>query len=437
MTRLYLLLCVCLVLGGVLVYQMQHDSGYFLLVWGNYSVEMSIWFFLAFLLVVFYITYISLVIVRGSFKSIHATKEKFSSYSANKAQQQTLVGLIAFIEGDWKVAHRKLTRAARHSSSPIINYLAAARCAFELNDEQAASQLLHSAEKSATDSGLAVALTQARMQLSGGQYEQALATLARAESISPNHSVVLSLLQQVYVAVKDWDALKKLLPKLHKGNMGSVKERYHLEKNLYQQCFFAVIEKNKTKNDEEKLSAIHQCWIETPEHFQQDEAILSAYVGELIALKKYALAEIATTKGLSKQWCDHWVLLFGFIHSLHPESALKKAERWLKTNEKNAILQLTLGRLCLQNKQWGRAKDFFLESLRIEKRSDTYAELARLQAFLGEEKESQESHRQGLLHAVDSLIEISEFADNTNADDNEGTNVWTSVGVKKPALPNL
>jgi HemY protein len=74
------------------------------------------------------------------------------------------------------------------------------------------------------------------------------------------------------------------------------------------------------------------------------------------------------------------------------------------------VLLLTLGRLCLQNKQWGRAKNFFIASIAIKAEPKTYAELARLQFYLGDEKESQDSYEKGLLSAASTLLDVPVFA---------------------------
>jgi HemY protein len=409
MMRLFLWVCVCLVVGGFLAYQIQQGSGYVLVVMGDTSIEMSVWFALMALFVLLVVAYILLVVIRGGFRGVHAAQQKIVGYSASKAQQQTVGGLIDFIEGDWAPAQKKLTRAAKNVSSPIINYLAAARCAYEMDKEQDALQLLHLAEKSADNSGLAVALTQARMQLSNQQYEQALATLARAEKINPKHNVVLTLQQQVYVALKDWTALKTLLPSLHQKKIGSVKQRYQLERTLYTEWFTEKVTKNKLLADNDKTAELAKSWSAIPEHFQKDETILSVYANELLMLKKHDDAEAILMKGLSQQWCDQWAEMYGLIVSSSPEKPLKNAEKWLKSESKNPVLLLTLGRLCLQNKQWGRAKDFFSQSITLRATADAYAELARLQHFLGADKDSQESSRQGLLHSVNTLVAVAEL----------------------------
>lgn len=409
MMRNFLLFCAFIVAGSFLVYQVQQGSGYVLVVWGETSIEMSLWFGLAVLLLFVFALYLVITIIRSGFLGIDSARQKIAGYSSQKAQQKTIAGLIAFIEGDWSSAHRQLTRAAKKVSSPIINYLAAARCAYEMGNEQEALQLLHSAEKSTQNSELAVALTQVRMQLSNQQFEQALAILSRASKLSPNHNVILKLQQKVYIALKDWAALKKLLPKLHQQDIGSVKERYHLEKMLYRELLAEQVHKNKRLPEEEKFSALSQCWKSLPNHFQQDEQVVTVYVSELVDLQKYSEAKAVLEKSLRKSLNNEWIKLYGLITCTDKKAELIHAEKWLTVEPKNATVLLAVGRLCLQNQQWGRAKDFFKASLSLDAQAETYAELARLQNFLGEKEESQQAYQAGLLSTASTLVDISEF----------------------------
>ncbi len=50
-------------------------------------------------------------------------------------------------------------------------------------------------------------------------------------------------------------------------------------------------------------------------------------------------------------------------------------------------LTLTLARLCIANKLWGKARNYLDASLTVEPSADAYAELGRLLVFLGEQAE--------------------------------------------------
>ncbi|MNN98062.1 hypothetical protein D3C81_2173590 [compost metagenome] len=57
---------------------------------------------------------------------------------------------------------------------------------------------------------------------------------------------------------------------------------------------------------------------------------------------------------------------------------------------------MTLGRLSLQNRLWGKARDYLESSLRFERNPETCAELARLLASLGETERSNQLFQEGL-----------------------------------------
>ncbi len=409
MMRFFLLCCLGIVAGSWLVYQILQGSGYVLIALGDTRIEMSLWFSLAALIIVVVLIWLIVTLLRGGIKGMLNVKQKIVGYSEAKAQQQTISGLIDFIEGDWLNAHKKLTRSAKQVASPIINHLAAARSAYELGREQEALQILHQAEKSASNSQLAVALTQARMQMANQQFEQALATLNRASKINANHSVVLNLLQKVYIELNDWQSLKELLPKLHQQKIGSVKERYLLEQRLFREILSCATNNNKGLGKKEQVELLHKTWKMIPAHFQQDKEIVLTYTNALLQFEYHDDAEKVLSQSLRKEWCDDWVYLYGLVQSSDVQAALLKAETWLKTQSQNPVLLATLGRLCLQNQQWGRAKDFLSASVKITPVAEVYAELARLHQFLNEPQASYEANQKGLFLLSNNLLKIDDF----------------------------
>ncbi|MEO0443745.1 MAG: heme biosynthesis HemY N-terminal domain-containing protein, partial [Pseudomonadota bacterium] len=213
----FLWFCVFTV-GGATIYRlMSKDAGYLLVVWGNTSVEMSIWFALLTLLIISFVIWLCNSIVRGSWRTAVSAKNKVFNYNDEKAQRKTEEGLIEFIEGNWSSAHKKLTKSANKAAAPLINYLAAARSAYEMGNKQGALELLHKAESSNDRGRFAVVITQARMQFFNSEYEKCLATLERATALNPEHPEVLLLRQKVYLRLKDWASLKVLVPQLKKN----------------------------------------------------------------------------------------------------------------------------------------------------------------------------------------------------------------------------
>ena len=66
------------------------------------------------------------------------------------------------------------------------------------------------------------------------------------------------------------------------------------------------------------------------------------------------------------------------------------------------MLLLTLGRLCVRNRLWGKARIYFESSIGVEPRAETYFELANLLDELGEFGPAREQYRTGLAKAVES-----------------------------------
>ena len=79
-----------------------------------------------------------------------------------------------------------------------------------------------------------------------------------------------------------------------------------------------------------------------------------------------------------------------------PGRQLQAAEGWLKDHPNDPGLLLTLGRLCLQNSLWGKARDYLESSLRLQRNPEACAELARLLAQLGDAERSNQLFQEGL-----------------------------------------
>ena len=241
------------------------------------------------------------------------------------------------------------------------------------------------------------------MQLGNEQYEQALATLERASAINPEHPVVLTLRQQVYVALKDWSALKFLLPHLVRHKIGTPTSRYQLELMLHREQFSELIDKNQLQADTHKLNNLQAFWAELPSYLQREQWFLSTYASQLMSLGEHDQAEKILALGLDRQWHGQWLDLYGLLQCADSVKPLKTAEKWLPHHQSSSHLLLALGRLCMQNQQWGRAVDFFKESLQLQQRAETFAELSRVLDRIGETEQSRNYYKQGLLASAQVL----------------------------------
>lgn len=406
MKRLFFLICLSLIAGAFIFQRTSDGSGYVLISLGNTSVEMSFWTALLVLLASLLAIALLVRLVTGLFHAITGSAHRVMSVSGKAAQRRTSRGLMEFIEGNWKQARKHLLKSVSRSEDPLINYLAAARSSYELGDEKEAFELLHKAEQSSPNSGLAIALTQARMLLSAKKYEQCMANLERARKIAPTHPVVLDLLQQTYVQLHDWRSLQKLLPDLRRNNILREDHLRRLELQLYEALLVKAGDKAKSQSLEEGSATIDKEWQSLPSALRKQEPMKAVYVKQLLKIPAEAQVETYIRRELKRNWNESLVSIYGRVAGPDPQKQLLVAEHWQQERPGNAVLLLTLGRLCLRNQEWKRAREYFESSARLRKDPETYAELARLLAHLGEHQKSTEYYQHGLLMTTAGLPDL-------------------------------
>lgn len=405
MKKRLILLLVFMLLGALVFQLMRHDSGYVLLAYGSTTIEMSVWTALAIVFVLAVVVYVIWRLLQGGRKVT-----RFISGGRRhsvRAQSQTMAALVDFIEGNWLVARKKLVKSADKSVNPLVNYLAAARCSYELKDFSGALDLLHKAEKSRESSELAVALTQARMQLGSRRYEQCLATLKRIKRSAPEHPVVLDLLANVYWALDDIEALEELLPSLRQLKVRSEEDLRALEIDVYLRQLQLLEKRHKKQPDQQSSKAeLDDIWTRVPAALQKEPELMAGFAAVLIRLGYDEDAEPMLAKALQKQWREDWVELYGRVEVANAKAQLKTATVWLKQQDPDAALLAALGRICVRNQLWGKAKDYFRESLNMVPAADVYLELGLLLEQLGEPESSAEVYREALHHLAKSTREL-------------------------------
>jgi HemY protein len=234
-----------------------------------------------------------------------------------------------------------------------------------------------------------VGLVQAQLMLDRQQHEQALATLTRLDKQLGEHPQVLKLLKQAYLAVNDWDGLRRLMPRLDKQDLISPEEKKELE----QRAYVALIQ--QAARNPEDIERVRNLWADMPDHLRSDVNLVALYAEALIAGGQEGLAERLLRHSLKECWDSRLVLRYGLLDVDAPRQ-LVYAEKWLQERPNDPDLLLSLGRLALRNANWGKAQEYFEASQRQRPSGTVCAELARLFANLGEHNKSQLYYRQSV-----------------------------------------
>jgi len=151
------------------------------------------------------------------------------------------------------------------------------------------------------------------------------------------------------------------------------------------------------------VEVLEQRLRQAPRALRQHPRAVEIYVQALLKAGRLDLAEEAIEDALKRDWDASLLRLYGLIGRVHPELALKRAEKWLPKHAGQANLLLTLGRLSLQNQLWGKAKSYLEQSIEIQASAEAYAELGRLHESLGDVQASEACYKAGLLHQTELL----------------------------------
>ncbi|MDD7805735.1 MAG: heme biosynthesis HemY N-terminal domain-containing protein [Endozoicomonas sp. (ex Botrylloides leachii)] len=398
-----------LVLASVflLANAMVDDRGYVLIAYDGMSFESSLWGFLLLVVISIALTYSVTLLFRIFGRASSIIYPVTPTARIKRARRFSQKGLSEFTNGNWKKAEKLLAQAAENGESPLINYLTAARAAHESGNDEASTEYLRHADEQAPGAEIAVGITQAQLQLSGGQLEQALATLTNLHKKKPHHTYILKLLKKVYVRLNDWQSVAKLLPQLKKYKVIDEIKYRRLEKQVFETLFEQAYRQGKSQSTfEKKVQPASKIWNSLSYQQRRNTLMLFRYTQTLVKLGAEKKAERLLRENLKKHYSNELIRLYGQIKGKDINKQLLTAEALLTQRTNDPELLLTLGRLAIRNKLWGKAKEYFEASLRLRKCIDVYNELGRLLAHLDHHEQSSRYFREGLNQATGALVPL-------------------------------
>lgn len=401
MKRLIWLLLLLAIAAGLYLLSLaiEADRGYVLFAYQGFRYQSGLWAFLGLLVVVVVLYYLIKWTLRLLLSSTRLANPWSRLHRNRRVRLASEQGMLDLAEGRWARAQRQLTRAAEADSQPLMYYLGAARAASKLGDHEQSDALLERALNKQPQAELAIALTHAELQRNRGDSEAALQTLQAMRERHPGHHLVLRQLQRLYLQRQDWSALLGLLPELRKEKALPAAELDELERETWRGRL-AEVGDGGLEQGEAALSSLHKAWNHLSASLRHEPELIATYVEQLRRLGAQQEAEEVLRSALKRGYDSRLARFYGVLRGADPARQLQTAEHWLKQHPQDPALLLTLGRLSLQNQLWGKARDYFESSLKLERHPETCAELARLLAQLGELERSNQLLLEslGLLH---------------------------------------
>lgn len=365
------------------------DPGYVLIARAPWSLELPLSLFLVLLLLGVVALFAAAWLILRTWAIPRQLRRWRQSRHHGKARKSLNEGLMRLAEGNWAEAEARLLARLRLSETPVINYLGAAYAAAQRGDHDKRDEYLSRAHQSAPQFGLAIGLTQARLQALGEQYERALATLEELRRRHPRHNDVLKQLAAVYRALEDWDHLAELLPLLHKRRVLDEKALNVLELETHGKRL-ALAARSAP------LDAVRRLWAARPRTLAHHPELVKVYVRRLFREKEMEEAERVLREAIQAEWREDLVALYGCARTSNPAAQLRIARDWLQRHANDAIALLTVARLEAAAEHWNEAQTHLEKSLSLHPSPEAYYELGHILDQQGHTVRAKDAYRRGL-----------------------------------------
>ncbi len=395
--KLLITIILGLALAALIGVTASHNEGYLVFSIADWTIQTSVNFFIISLIILFIILYVLLRVVSRIFSAKKDYKKYRERKNTVRSAECLTEGMTALIEGNWRKAESALKKGAQYSDNPTLNYLGAARAAQHTGALDRRDEYLSLAHELNESVPVTVGITQAKLQFDQNQKEQALATLTKLHDENPKQGEVNRLLLSSYIDMQDWSAVIELLPRIKNRSdiSAEILSAYEL------QAYAGLITNAGLEQNAQHLSNL---WLSIPKKLRQEFFLIDVYVQQRLQFDEHEDSEILLRKAIKKIWDDRLVNLYGLVNGNAPSKQLGFAEGLLKQHTNNPVLLLTLARLCIKNKLWGKARSYFEECAEIEKSPELFYEMAQLlQQELNEPELAANYHRLGLAMATNEI----------------------------------
>jgi HemY protein len=277
--------------------------------------------------------------------------------SRNRARSALYQSLASYFEGNFKKAERQAETALDSNESPALCAIIAARAAHELRNFEARDRYLAKAEAMGPESRLLCLTTQADLLMDERRFRDALERLREARQMAPKHLRVHQLLLKGQVATGAWKQALETVDLLEHHSGIEQSQALSVRRNAWQQLL-----RNNAHNSE----ALRRTWRSIPSDVRADNALAHTAVGYFIDLGMHADAQAIIERNLEKEWDSGLIALYGECQGNSLLDQIENAERWLIAHPNDAVLLLTLAKLCMRQSLWGKAQSYLDASLSVE-----------------------------------------------------------------------
>jgi HemY protein len=357
----------------------SHNSAYVLLVYPPYRVELSLMLFIVLSLAAFVAGY-GLVRLTISVLQLPAFVRQFRLDRAKAKSRELLEEVLgAFFEGRYAAAEKAATHAMELGDTSSLYPIIAARSAHELREYKKRDAYLSAAEgKTIGDSTMRL-MTTSKFMLDQHDPRAALSALQELrDSGVKGHVGAMSLELKAQQQAGKWDEVLNVLDQLEKRSSIDAM----VAEQLRQQAWLEKI------RQQEDLAGLNACLKSMPADLKRRSKVTAITAHALIQHGGGSLAQQLLSDSLNAQWDSELVALYGDCISGNVVAQIEQAEKWLNQHQQDSGLLLALGKLCLHQKLWGKARSYLDASISIAPSYAAFTALGQLAERLGKPDEA-------------------------------------------------
>lgn len=392
MLRLFLILGVALLAGGVAAVALRDNPGYVLIEIAGYQVETTLAALVLLLVLALVALALSLRVLRGVFVAPRRVASALQERRVNRGREQFEKGLLALRSERWQSAEVALLKYISDAPSPALSYIAAAEAAHHQGARQRRDEYLALASDQDEKVGPAVEMARARWASENADWATGLQALDAAKQIRGHSAQAIQALRlEMLQAAGNWREVSAEMPQslgaLPRPELDAINRRAELE----------LLTEAAGSGE---LDRLRMRWQSLPKPLRADAELLRVYATGLGHIGADAEALRLITTHLKHAWDDELVALYGRLHSDDTIAKLATVEQWLNRYGEKPELLLIAGRLCIENRLWGRARSYLEACRKLRPSAQVALELGRLKAQEQDAAGALDAYREGLEMAV-------------------------------------
>ena len=382
-------------LAVALALALRLNTGYALLVWPPYRVELSLNLALLLLATGFAVVYLLLRFIFGALGLPAQVRDFRERRRREKARSMLLEALVAFFEGRYGRAEQAAASAMASGESPALGAVLAARAAHELRHYERRDGYLARAEELTPGNSALRIIAAASMLLDERRFQDALLAL---KALPERHTAALRLELKAQQQARNWEQTLPLVDQLERRGVFDATQAGQLRRYAYAE---------NLKRQALDRRALEECWQKIPAREKRDAKVAAAAAQCYTALGGCAQANQIIEQALEAEWNADLVALYAECAGPDVVRQIERAENWLKTNPRDAVLLFVLGKLCTQQQLWGKAQSYLKASLSVEPTYSAHLALAQLQETLGNPDAALRHYRESLELASAQLKQMA------------------------------